>query len=70
MQHNTIIQYNATQYNTVQHNTQKGIIGGSCHKYYFCCDKCVVYAFVVTKQVFCCDKSMLVVTCDKTCLLL
>ena len=41
------------------------VIGGSCHKYNFCCDN--KHMFVVTKHVFCHDKSMLVVTklCDK-----
>ena len=34
------MKYNATQYNKVQHKTKKGIIGVSCHKYHFCCDKC------------------------------
>ena len=35
------------------------IIGGSCHKYHFCCDK---HMFVVTKHIFCRDKNMLVMT--------
>ena len=41
------------------------IIGTSCHKYHFCCDKYVFVAtntFVTTKHVFCCDKSMLATT--------
>ena len=38
------------------------IIGGNCHKYYFCHDK---HVFVVTKHVFCCDKSMLVFVVTK-----
>ena len=41
------------------------IIGGSCHKYHFCHDKCVCHnkhMFVMTKSLFCHDKSMLVVT--------
>ena len=35
------------------------IIGGSCHKYHFCCNKSFV---MTTKHVFCCNKSMLAVT--------
>ena len=41
------------------------IIGGSCHKYDFCCDEHVCHdrhVFVTTKHIFCCDRSMLVVT--------
>ena len=39
-------------------------IGGSCHKYHFCCNKSFVmtHTFVMTKHVFSLDKSMLVVT--------
>ena len=35
------------------------IIGRSCHKYHFCCEKNM---FVVTKHVFCHDKNMFVAT--------
>ena len=56
---------------------QWSIVGGSCHKCNFCCDKSFVttnmcllrrkfchnkHVFVVTKQLFCHDKSMFVAT--------
>ena len=40
-------------------NSRHRIIGGSCHKDHFCCNK----KFVATKLSFCCDKSA---CCDKT----
>ena len=50
-------------YRRIRINTQKFIIGGSCHKYHFCCDRSFVMTKVCLSQYnFCHNKSMLAAT--------
>ena len=59
-----------TQSSVILSHTCKHIIGGSCRKYHFCCDKSFVatnFVLILLQQKFCCGKYTFVTTKDVFC---